>query len=458
MNRTVNHCLMILFGSVLFAPSGSALSLRAYLDEEIIEEADVVAEGVVTRISQPDPAAVKGKYGASIAYTTITTVFKGNVKKDATVSVAYWSHAPKNADRWSGPDTYTVGEKGLFALKQRDPKCWLREMVSPPDFAEVRWINPYRAHYNGQVQSADFRAIAGLYAEPNRHAADPNVKIRQAALYFLAQKKALSESQWDAIKRSTDSRDIQLVLLAVKLKDGDDGLVSLLANNNVKLACAVYENVAKHKDVESLAQRHLGSENDELCLAALNYLIRIDSSIILQDLKTAIRGREANKLSGWTPADGIYGRAIYAAAKLGTKEALDFVVPFYNVSYHVNSQHVIEESFPANVLSRDECLRWIQSDDWRRRFAAYLLLGRSNSKQNLSLLVDALGKEDRKHRYDIARGIYKMIKDVPGGNPTLWWEDLSQKTIREHITEFKNKYELNSIEQAAQGDAVNRAP
>ncbi|MHC4983728.1 MAG: HEAT repeat domain-containing protein [Planctomycetota bacterium] len=196
-NRCIRTLLVLLLGIAVSAGEAGADKIIPKTDAEIVNEAHIIVDATVTEIILPPAEAIEKKMCYSIAVLKVNEVLKdtnGQAGKDGTIRFVYLSHG-RSSLSW-GPDSYAVGERGIFALS---PVIggWLQgygiAVAEGP--ADVKWRNPYRLHYNQQIQAPAFRKLAAVSASPEKALRDSDPTLAAGAIYLAARKQREKPSQ-----------------------------------------------------------------------------------------------------------------------------------------------------------------------------------------------------------------------------------------------------------------------
>jgi hypothetical protein len=193
--------------AMLPASTGTATTYRAYADREIVQEAELLVEGTVVAVRAPPGVDARKRPGVSMAVVRVAHVFKGAVKVGDEIRFVYWSGQGDPPDEWRKPDQYRVGEKIVLPLTPKGTRL-SEGYDAPEEAAAAAWVNPFRWHYDEQVQSARFRSVAAVWRAPEKHLDDP--ARRGDAVHFLAAQNRLPERLLLRLLGSADVGDQSL--------------------------------------------------------------------------------------------------------------------------------------------------------------------------------------------------------------------------------------------------------
>jgi hypothetical protein len=218
--------LALLLAATAAAPA-KATSYRHFLNREIVREAELVVEGTITAIIGPPEIKGNKKPGASIAVVRVGQVFRGHVKAGEEIRFVFWSRQGSPKSEWRSPDEYKVGEKLMLALREHDPDRW-EQYTTPKEAAGIAWSGwSPRAIYDSQIQSEEFRKVAEIWRDPEKHLRDP--KRRNDAAYFMALQFRMTEKHLVRLLESGDITERHAGCLAAEIIKSNAALAPLVA-------------------------------------------------------------------------------------------------------------------------------------------------------------------------------------------------------------------------------------
>lgn len=294
-NRCIQVLLVLLFNVAVSAGEAGADQIIPKTDAEIVNEAHIIVDATVTEIILPPAEAIEKKMCYSIAVLKVNEVLKdtnGQVAKDGTTRFVYLSHG-RSFVSW-GPDSYSVGERGIFAL------CpliggWLQAygIAVAEGSPNVKWRNPYRLHYNQQIQGPGFRKLAAISMSPEKALADADPSVVAGAIYLAARKQ-----------REEPSQELVNAILAGMKSEGELMKEACNAAGFVRLKEAVPIGIALLKEGRGVteAARALAGIGEpaveplaDVARTAQDARLRADAVKLLSDMLVLVRLRQVQR-------------------------------------------------------------------------------------------------------------------------------------------------------------------
>jgi len=202
---TMRYVVSSIVCFALSALPASAITYRHYQHREIVVEADlVVVAKILSIIDPPDAKKDDERPGYSLARVRIERVFKGDVKEGREIFFSFWSQAGtgKYEDKWRHPDAYKLGDTLMLALRKSNERR-TDGYRAPQEIARALWYNwSPRYIYGKQIEGDEFRKVAELWLDPEKHLGDPK-RVADAA-FFLGHQKRLPEKTLLALLQSGD--------------------------------------------------------------------------------------------------------------------------------------------------------------------------------------------------------------------------------------------------------------